>query len=391
LTTTPARPALSLADLPVASDREAAWQALLDQGPLVDVDGAVFVVGNKAVDVVLHDPATYSSRLAFGVVGSPVPMVPIAFDPPEHMRYRKLLAPFFSPVVVGRMYESLREQLRALITPLAEAGRCDVVRDLAVPFPSQVFLTLLGLPLSDTERLVRWKDAVLAAAGPAGASEGQQAEALELFTYLGEKIEQRRGQPGEDLLTVLVNDTSAEAMSQEELLGLGFLMVLAGLDTVTATLGFAFELLARDADLRGRLAQDLTLVPGFVEELVRLNPVATFTPRVTTQDTVLEGRDLPAGTRVVMVWAAANRDPDRYEDGTAVQLDRDEAHWGFGGGIHRCLGSHLARAELRLVLEEWLTQVPDFALQPGTTPVLPWPAGLLGFPSVELTYGGART
>jgi cytochrome P450 len=386
LTTTTPGPALTLADLPMQSDREAAWRALAERGPLVDVDGAVFVVSHRAVDEVLHDPELYSSRLAFDVVGSPVPMVPIAFDPPEHARYRRLLAPFFGPGVVNRMYDGLREQLRTLITPIASQRGCEVIDELAVPFPSQVFLTLLGLPLSDTQRLVRWKTAVLAAAGPAGASEGQQAEALELFVYLQEKIAERRGQTGDDLLTHLVNDTSPDAMSQEELLGLGFLMVLAGLDTVTATLGFAFELLARDAGLRRQLAADPSLIPGFVEELVRLTPVATFTPRVTTRDTTLEGRDLPAGTRVVLIWATANRDPEVHADGTSVQLDRSEPHWGFGGGVHRCLGSHLARAELRLVLEEWLLQIPEFELAPGFTPELPWPAGLLGFESVKLAW-----
>jgi hypothetical protein len=244
----------------------------------------------------------------------------------------------------------------------------------------------LGLPLADTDRLIRWKDAVLAAAGPAGATEGQQAEALELFVYLTEKIEERRGKEGDDLLTQVINDPSADAMTHEELLGLAFLMVLAGLDTVTATLGFAFEMLAGDPVLRGQLVADSSLIPGFVEELVRLNPVATFTPRITTRDTTLEGRQLPAGTRVVMVWAAANRDLAVHPDNTEVKLDRAEHHWGFGGGVHRCLGSHLARAELRLVLEEWLKQVPDFSYEAGFEPVLPWPAGLLGFEKLQLAF-----
>jgi cytochrome P450 len=145
-------------------------------------------------------------------------------------------------------------------------------------------------------------------------------------------------------------------------------------------------MLAADPDLRARLANDPALIPGFVEEVVRLNPVATFTPRVTTRDTVLEGRELPAGTRLVMVWATANRDTEVHPDATSVMLDRPEPHWGFGGGVHRCLGSHLARAELRLVLEEWLKQVPDFELEPGFELVHPWPAGLLGFESLPLTY-----
>jgi cytochrome P450 len=337
------------------------------------MEGAAYVTTDSAIDTVLHDPELFSSRLAFDSLGSPVPLVPIAFDPPEHMRYRRLLAPFFSPGVVSRMYDGLRTQLGELIDPLAAAGACDVVRDLCVPFPSQVFLTLFGLPLEDTERLVGWKTAVLAATTPGKSTAEDVTAATELFVYLTEQIAARRGQVGDDVLSRLVNDTSEEALSSEELLGLGFLLVLAGLDTVTSTLSIAFEELASDPDLRARLAADPAQIPAYVEDLVRRDPVATFTPRVTSRETTLEGHLIPAGTTVVMVFAAANR-------------DLEDHHWGFGGGVHRCLGSHLARAELTLVLEEWLKRVPDFSFSPGFEPAMPWPASLLGFETIQLTY-----
>ena len=365
--------ALTLADLPMATDREAAWKLLQDHGPVVEIDGAYYVTSAAGVETVLHDPQLFSSKLAFDVLGSPVPLVPLAFDPPEHLRYRRMLAPFFSPGVISRLYDSLREQVAAIIDPLAKAGRCDVVRDLCVPFPTQVFLTLMGLPLEDTDRLVHWKTAVLAATTPGKSTSDDLTAALELFTYLTESIESRRGASDDSLWTSVVNDPSDEALSTDELVGLGFLLVLAGLDTVTSTLSIAFERLAGDPALQARLAGEPSLIPDFVEELVRLDPVATFTPRVTSRETVLEGTLLPSGAHVVMVFGTANR-------------ESDERHWGFGGGVHRCLGSHLARAELRLVLEEWLKRIPEFSFSPGFTPVMEWPASLLGFDSMELSY-----
>jgi cytochrome P450 len=364
---------LTLADLPMATDREAAWQLLRDRGPVLQMNGAYYVTSDGGIDAVLHDPETFSSKLAFDVLGSPVPLVPLAFDPPEHMRYRRMLAPFFSPGVISRLYDGLRDQVSELIEPLAKSGGCDVVRELCVPFPSQVFLTLMGLPLEDTDRLVAWKTAVIAATTPGQSTNDDVSAAMELFTYLTESMASRRGATDDSLWTKVINDPSEDALSDEELLGLGFLLVLAGLDTVTNTLSIAFERLAREGDVRARLAADPEQIPAFVEELVRMDPVATFTPRVTSRETILEGTTLPAGSHVVMVFAAANR-------------ETEERHWGFGGGVHRCLGSHLARAELTLVLQEWLKQIPDFSFSAGFQPQMKWPISLLGFDRLQLTY-----
>jgi cytochrome P450 len=358
-----------------------------EQGPVVEMDGTHLVTSASGIEEVFKHPEVYSSAVVYKLVmGAPVPLVPLEFDPPELLRYRRLLAPFFSPGVIARMNDGLRTQVREIIEPIAARGHCDVVPELAVPYPGQVFLTLLGLPLADRDRLFGWKNAVIGAADPTATGRPNEEVVQEFVVYLQERIAERKGQSGDDLLTRVVNDPSPDALNDEELLGMVYLLVNAGLDTVTSTLALAFARLAGDPELRAALAADRSRIPSFVEETVRLDPVAAFTPRTTTQDTTLEGQFLPAGAMVSLALAVANRDPEVYEDPTRLDLDRGGHHWGFGGGPHRCLGSHLARAELRLVFEEWFAAIPDFEFEEGFEPVMPWPLGLLTMTSVRLTF-----
>jgi cytochrome P450 len=379
---------LSMLDMPMATDREAGWAMLRAQGPLAELDGVLFATDPETIREMLANPEIFSSQQAYAALPTPVPWVPLMFDPPDAVRYRRLLAPFFSPGVINRMNDALRAQVRELLTPIAARGHADIVPELAVPYPSQVFLTLMGLPLADRDQLIAWKDAMLGATDPHAQASGIDvaAEVQALLTYLTDQIRSRKGRAGEDLLTRVVNDPSPDALDDTELLGMAFLLVNAGLDTVTSTLALAFEWLAKHPELQRRLAADRSLIPRFVEEVVRLNPVAAFTPRATTRETTLAGRDLPAGTTVLMAWAAANRDPAVYADPTTLDLDREGPHWGFGGGVHRCLGSHLARAELRLVFEEWFAAIPEFRFEDGFEPVMPWPVPLLTMPSVRLVF-----
>lgn len=380
-----ARADFSIMDMPMQRDREAGWRMLQQAGPLAVVDGRYFVTTSAGVMTVLQDPQTYSSSVVYReVMASPVPMVPIEFDPPEVVRYRRILAPFFAPGAISRLNEQLREQVRSLLAPMVERGSGDIVPELAIPYPSQAFLTLMGLPIADRDRLIRWKDAIIGASDPTASGAPPELLVAELVEYLRDKIAARKGQTGDDLLTRVVNDSSADALDDDELLGMTYLLVNAGLDTVTSTIALSFERLAADQELRAELRADRKLIPKFIEEIIRLNPVACFTPRSTTKETVLEGHTLPAGTPVTLAFAVANRDPAVYEDATRLDLHRAGHHWGFGGGVHRCLGSHLARAELRVVLEEWFDAVPDFTFQADFEPVMPWPVGLLTMPSVRL-------
>jgi cytochrome P450 len=377
----------NLNDLPFAEDRSRGWRQLRQAGEAVSSGDEIVLTSAAAVEFAAKKPDVFSSARAFDRLGSPVPLVPIAIDPPDHTRFRRMLDPFFSPKKMAKREPELRRQAGELIEAIVASGQCEVVADLATPFPSQVFLTLFGLPMADRDRLVAWKDSILEFTDPSSAEATPEvlAHALELFTYLTEHIAERRtNSQGRDMLTQLMGASEDGGMSDNEILGLCFMFVLAGLDTVTAAVGFSLAKLAADAGLRHRISNDLSLIPAFIEDILRVDGPVPFAPRVTTEDVEVAGRLVPKDTTVMLSYGSADRDPSRYEDADEVHLDNKAVHFAFGRGPHRCLGSHLARLELRLILEEWHTRIPEYTLATDTEPRVSWPAGTLGLESVPL-------
>jgi cytochrome P450 len=378
---------VNINELPFALDRSRAWRELREGGEAVTSGEEVVLTSAAAVEFAAKRPQIFSSAKAFDVLGSPVPLVPIAIDPPDHTRFRRMLDPFFSPKKMAEREPELRRQASELIDAIVAKGECEVMNDLATPFPSQVFLTLFGLPMADRDRLVHWKDAILQFTDPGSGEPTPEVltYALELFTYLSEHIAERRTDTsGTDMLTQLIHDTEDGGMNDTEILGLCFMFVLAGLDTVTSAVGFSLAKLASDAELRQRISTDFTLIPAFIEDLLRVDGPVPFAPRVTTEEVEVAGRVLPKDTRVMLSYGSADRDPRRYDDADEVQLDDKTVHFAFGRGPHRCLGSHLARLELRLILEEWHTRIPDYTIADGKQPQVPWPTGTMGLQSVPL-------
>jgi cytochrome P450 len=317
-------------------------------------------------------------------------MVPIGTDPPEHTRYRRLLQPMFSPRSTAPWQPRIRALAGELIENVLGKGECDLVADLAVPLPAQVFLTLFGLPQEDSDRLLAWKDAILDSVGIRGAEAPSEESArlgAELYGYLVSHIASRRAQGGtDDMLGQLIADPSEDRLSDDELLGLSFQFVLAGLDTVTCAMSTIFATLASQPALRKQIVDDPSLIPGAIEELLRVDgPVATL-PRVVTQDVEVAGQTIPAGNYVQVAVAVASRDPAEHADPDTIDFRRQERHLAFGGGPHGCLGSHLARMEMRVALEEWHRRIPEYSLAPGVTPRATWPAGLVGIDSLPLVF-----
>ena len=378
-------PRLDYYSLPMTADRGVGWKVLRDAGPVVYMNGYYYITRREDVLAALRNPKVFSSRLALQPPGSPIPVVPLAFDPPEHTRYRKILQPFFSPHGLAKSRPVLQRHAVDMIGALADRGECEVMKDLASLYPFQVFLDLYGLPLEDRDRLIAWKDAIIA--DKPYVTEAEVASpAHDLYEYLTNVIKQRRQSPGSDMLSrVMASDGD---FTDLELLGMSHLLILAGLDTVTAAIGFSLLELARRPELRTMLRHNPRQIRVFIEEIVRLEPSAPVAPRVLTETVEVGGMLLPKGSSVHLCMAAINRDgSDAISTDELVMDGKVHRHWGFGGGPHRCLGSHLGRMELTVLVDEWLKKIPEFELVPGYEPEIRFPSKTFALKSLPLQFG----
>ncbi len=372
---TSSMPRLEYSTLPMAADRGAGWKVLRDAGPVVYMNGAYYLTRREDVLMALREANLFSAQLALQPPRSPVPVLPSAFDPPEHTRYRKILQPYFSPEGLRKSRPVLERHASGMIAELADRGECEVMAEFGRLYPYQVFMDLYGLPLEDRDRVIRWKDAVVT-----GRSDGD-----ELYDYFAEVIRRRRQHPGPDLLTQIM--TGPGELTDLELLGLTHLLILSGLDTVAAAIGFSLFELARRPQLRRDLRGNPRRIRVFIEEIVRLEPSAPAAARVTTDVVKVGGVTLPPGTPVRLCTAAINRDgSDETSTDELVMDGKMHRHWGFGGGPHRCLGSHLARMELTIIIDEWLRQIPDFELPDDYVPEIPFPSKTFALKSLPLRW-----
>jgi cytochrome P450 len=376
-------PRLEYTHLPMTADRGVGWKVLRDAGPVVYMNGYYYITRREDVLAALRNPEVFSSRLALQPPGSPIPVLPLAFDPPEHTRYRKVLQPFFSPHGLSKSRPVLVRHAADMIDAIAAGGECEAMRDLARLYPFQVFLDLYGLPLQDRDRLIAWKDAVMA--DKPYVTEADATASSDLYYYLTDAIQQRRENPGTDMLSAVM--TGDGNFTDLELLGMSHLLILAGLDTVTAAIGFSLLELARRPQLRAQLRGNRRQIRVFIEEIVRLEPSAPVAPRVLTKTTVVGGMTLPAGSSLFLCMAAVNRDgSDSISTDELVMDGKVHRHWGFGGGPHRCLGSHLARMELTVIVDEWLNRIPEFELAPDYEPVIKFPSKTFALTELPLRF-----
>ena len=368
-------PRLEFTALPMAADRGAGWKMLRDAGPVVFMNGAYYLTRREDVLAALCSPNLFSAHLALQPPGSPVPVLPSAFDPPEHTRYRKILQPYFSAQTLAQSQPVMERHAAEIITSVADRGGCDVVADVARFYPFAVFMELYGLPAKDRDDVIAWKDAAVDA----------KPEGYGLLSYFATVIEERRQNPGADMLSQIM--TGPGALTDRELLGLCHLIVLSGLDTVAAAIGFSLLELARRPQLRTDLRKDPSQIRAFIEEIVRLEPAAPIAARVTTDFAKVGGMTLPPGTPVRLCTAAINRDGcDEISTDELVMDAKVHRHWGFGGGPHRCIGSHLARIQLSTVLTEWLRQIPDFELPPDFVPEIKFPSTYFALTTLPLRW-----
>lgn len=290
---------------------------------------------------------------------------PITSDPPIHTWARRLLLPAFGPSAIDAVTPVTAGLANELIDAVIDAGEADVATDYAQHIPVRVIAQMLGIPAGDEATFTRWAVTILQE-GFTNLDKAMGA-VMELITYFGERSTERRAVPAgerpDDLLTLLVEaEVDGEPLSERHLIGSCFLLLLAGIDTTWSAIGSSLWHLAKYPEDQARLRAEPELMATAVEEFLRFYSPVTMA-RYVSDDIEFAGCPMRTGDKVLMTFPAGNRDPEMFEDPDRFIIDRvRNRHFAFGSGIHRCLGSNLARMELRVALQEWLRRVPTFEL-----------------------------
>jgi cytochrome P450 len=362
-------------DPAMAAEPQPLFKMMRETMPVVAMEGAVVLTRREDVDHALRHPEVFSSNWSAVDLGNVRPLIPLQIDPPDHVKYRRILDPLFGPRQMAVHEADITALVNEHIDRFIGNGEVDLARELTIPLPSQVFLTLLGLPLDDLELFLKWKDGIIRPDVATGSDrEGEVAKTYQrdtasaIYEYFDRVLDQRQQERRDDVLSrFLDTEVEGERLTREEILDTCFLFFIAGLDTVTASLDCMFAYLAQHPEQRQRLVDDPSLIPSAVEEMLRWETPVTGVPRVALEETEIGGCPVHKGDAVMILLGSANTDEAELPDAFDVDLGRTEnRHIAFGGGIHRCLGSHLARLELRVTLREFHRRIPEYALKPGT-------------------------
>jgi cytochrome P450 len=286
-------------------------------------------------------------------------------DPPIHTRLRAALRLAFSPSSLRLRFEPIvRRKVLELIDSFAAAGRADFARDLARPLPGTTMFSWFGFPEDDHPQLLAWFGEMLERdAGVAALPARSLAGRDRMRAYMEDAAARRRSAPRDDLMSHLVAAEAAGEISADELLGASMLLFVAGITTTSGLISNSLLHLERFPEQRARMQADPAVIPAAIEELLRFDAPIQVLARTASRPTELHGQVIPAGGRVALIWASADRDERRWPDPDRLDIERaPQRHVAFGDGIHHCLGAPLARLEARIVFEELLPRIPDYVV-----------------------------
>ena len=357
------------ADAPQDAYRQIRSECPVARVPGPAGDQTVYLSSYEHAIWALRHPEVFSSAPGAVDIGQDQPLIPLQVDPPDHAKYRRLLDPEFSPKRMRELEPDVRVLVNQIIDGFVDRGECEFHEEFATPLPSTIFLRLMGLPQSDLATFLQWRDDTIRPATNDldEAARIREAVAHKITAYFEEQLEVRRKHPDDGLLSrIAVGEVDGRPLTRAEQLGTCHLLLLGGLDTVTATLDCMVAYLAKHPDERARLVGDPALVDGTIEELLRHETPVALLPRLVKQDATIGGVDIKAGDGCMVLIGAANGDEGEFDAADVVDFERAaNRHLAFGAGPHRCLGSHFARLELRVAIEEFHRRIPDYRIAEG--------------------------
>ena len=373
------------------------YLAMLERGGFLEpAPGFAVSYARANTEYVLRHAEQFSSVIDLGL-GNVRPLIPLNVDPPLHAKYRKLLDPLFAPRRMDEQEDDITRRVNGFIDAFIDRGECNFSEEFADLFPSSVFLGLMGLPEDDLRTFLHMRDGVMhpekwdgdALLDMDARTAVMNAAGQEIYAYFGDLIDERTRQPADDIITrFLAAEIDGENLTRDDILDVCFLFLIAGLDTVSDTLTCSYAYLAKHPEHRWAIVDNPAIIPSAVEELLRWeSPVPSGSPRLAVCPVDLPtGPHVDSGTMVMPNFGAANVDPETFPEPTEVRLDREpNPHLAFGGGVHRCLGSHLARRELRVTLREWHRRIPEYRIKPGHEK-LEYPPGLRHVKDLTLSW-----
>lgn len=358
---------VSPAELPsFAEDRNSFWAAMRALGPVVRMDGSYWLTRRDDVLAALRDEDIFG-REPFLLAA------PLKFDLPAHARWRRMLQPFFSARALNELRPALRRQAADLVDATATKGSCEAMTDVAAPFAAEVVLSVLGLPLDVRDRVLGWKDADIAIkhshvrAIQGGAFDANLGPKYDMYRFLTQAVKDRRRdveRPGL-LSTMLGGD---DPLDDGEAIAVIEMFFGAGIEPVSAAIGFALFELAQSPSVCLQLRSDPKQIPGFVDDVLRREPPSPVVMRITTAEVTVAGVTIPVGSQVFPCLGAITQ-----EDATVVGAPSNgtrTGYWTFSAGPHRCLAAILVRMAMTELVGEWLRAIPEFQLGAESVPTV---------------------